>query len=138
MKLEDVKIGMKVRLLSKNALNEYDNIEDWYKACNEWKYKDDIQQIKKQGYGVVTDIDRDCTIWVANNISNDGWAFLPSDLEPYEEEDELDKTKLKYIPSPTMDVKFYDKNDKVIFEGVMDLSKDDKKSVVEIKDLDWW
>ena len=133
MKLEDIKVGMKVKLLGKHGAGyNYDNIEDWFKDNEGW---DCVKQIKEQGYGVVVEIEECGAVWVDGDISNDGWCFLPLDLEPYDEEDELDKTKPNYIPSPTMDVKIYDKNNKVIFEGEMDLLKDDKKSVVDIKDL---
>ena len=132
MKLEDIKIGMKVRLLGKHAFDDFDDIEDWFDFCNDFE---EVQQIKEQGYGVVVDICADNNIGVADTIDGDRWWFSISDLEPYESIDELDQTKPKYIPSPTMDVKIYDKNNKVIFEGEMDLLKDDKKSVVDIKDL---
>ena len=85
MKLEDIKIGMKVRLLGKHNTDghDFDDINDWYEDCNEW---DDVQQIKKQGFAVVTVICANGDIEVADGIGNDGWTFLPSDLEPYEEE----------------------------------------------------
>ena len=102
MKLEDIKIGMKVKLLSKHALNVYGDIEDWYKDCNEWE---EVQQIKEQGFGVVTEIRGYGEVFVSDCIGNESWGFLPSDLEPYNLIDELDKTKSKYIFSPTMDIK---------------------------------
>ena len=84
MKLEDIKIGDKVKLLGKHGFGDnYDNIEDWYKDDEGW---DNVQQIKKQGYGAVTVICADGDIEVADGIGNEGWTFLPSDLEPYEEE----------------------------------------------------
>ena len=133
MDIKDVKVGMKVKLLGKHgACDNYNNINDWFKNCNKLE---DVQQIKEQGFGVVVEIGKCEVVWVSDCVDNTSWCFLPSDLEPYESIDELDQTKPKYIPSPTMDVKIYDKNNKVIFEGEMDLSKDDKKSVVEIKDL---
>ena len=133
MKLEDIKVGMKVKLLGKHgACDNYNNINDWFKNCNKLE---DVQQIKEQGFGVVVEIGKCEVVWVSDCVDNTSWCFLPSDLEPYESIDKLDKTKSKYIFSPTMDVKMYDKNNKVIFEGEMDLSKDDKKSTMEIKDL---
>ena len=37
MKLEDVKIGMKVKLLGKHGLiDNYNNIEDWFKDNEGW------------------------------------------------------------------------------------------------------
>ena len=133
MKLEDIKVGMKVKLLGKHgACDNYNNINDWFKNCNKLE---DVQQIKEQGFGVVVEIGKCEVVWVSDCVDNTSWCFLPSDLEPYESIDELDKTKSKYIFSPTMDGKMYDKNDKLIFEGVMDLSKDNKKSTIEIKDL---
>ena len=83
MKLKDIKTGMKVKLLGKHAVNDYDNIEDWFKD-NEGCVS--VEQIKEQGFGYVTDIHGDGMILVADNISNDGWFFLPSDLEPYDKE----------------------------------------------------
>ena len=83
MKLKDIKIGMKVRLLGKHRVyDEYDNIEDWYKTCNERK---EVQQIKKQGYGIVTDIDENGDIWVSDCVDNASWWFSISDLAPYDE-----------------------------------------------------
>ena len=54
MKLEDIKIGMKVKLLGKHGLcGDYDNIEDWFDVLEEGC---DALQIKKQGYGIVSEI----------------------------------------------------------------------------------
>ena len=85
MKLEDIKIGMKVRLLGKRNTGgrDFDDINDWFEDCNDFE---DVQQIKKQGYGVVVDICADNNIGVADTIDGDGWWFSISDLEPYEEE----------------------------------------------------
>ena len=89
MKLEDVRIGMKVKLLGKHGYSDwYDNIEDWFEDSEGW---DDIQQIKKQGYGIVTDIDEYGDIWVSDCIDNHSWGFLPSDLEPCKEEQVINK-----------------------------------------------
>ena len=89
MKLEDIKVGMKVKLLGKHdAGDNYDNIEDWYKDCDEWK---DVQQIKKQGFGVVVNICAHDSIRVADTIDGNMWWFLISDLEPYNEEDVINK-----------------------------------------------
>ena len=52
MDIKDIKIGMKVRLLGKHGFgDDYDNIEDWFEDDERW---DDVQQIKKQGFAVVT------------------------------------------------------------------------------------
>ena len=83
MKLEDIKVGMKVKLLGKHALNIYGDIEDWYKACNYWE---EVQQIQKQGFGVVTDIGEYGEVFVSDCVGNAHWRFLSSDLEPYDEE----------------------------------------------------
>ena len=84
MKIEDIKIGDKVRLLGKHGfVDNYDNIEDWYKDCNYWE---EIQQIKEQGFGIITDIKEYGDIWVSSTINGNRWCFLFSDLEPYEEE----------------------------------------------------
>ena len=84
MKLEDIKIGMKVKLLGKHGLiDNYNNIEDWFDVLEGGC---DALQIKKQGYGIVSEIGGCGEVWVADGISNDEWCFLPSDLESYEEE----------------------------------------------------
>ena len=88
MKLEDIKVGMKVKLLSKRAISVYNNIEDWFEDNEAW---DEVRQIKKQGYGVVTEIYEYDEIWVSDDIGNSSWTFLPSDLEPYDEEDVINK-----------------------------------------------
>ena len=85
MKLEDIKIGMKVKLLSKCAVDYFCDINDWFEDCNEWE---DVQQIKKQGYGVVNFIEDDWEIKISDKENEDCtncWCFLPSDLEPYQE-----------------------------------------------------
>ena len=103
MDIKDIKIGMKVKLLSKHGLcDDYDNIEDWFDVLEGGC---DALQIKKQGYGIVSEIGGCGEVWVTDGISNDEWCFLPSDLEPYESIDKLDKTKSKYIFSPTMEIK---------------------------------
>ena len=96
MKLEDIRIGMKVKLLGKHAFNVYDDIEDWYENYNKWK---EVQQIKKQGYGIVVKIDEDGEIMVGDSISNNVWLFLPSDLKPYEEAQE-NKTPKEWLLTP--------------------------------------
>ena len=93
MKLEDVKVGTKVRLLSKSfGIFQYENIENFYEDL---KHNDTIQQIKKQGYGVVGKIN-------FGVIYIDGWEFLPSDLEPYEKvEDVISEDKIKSTKEKT-------------------------------------
>lgn len=93
MELKDVKIGMKVRLLGKHGMwDNFDNINDWY------EYKKDIyavQEIQKQGYGIVININKDNDNITITNNKNDGnnynWLFIPSDLEPYKEEEKSPK-----------------------------------------------
>ena len=86
MKLEDIKIGMKVRLLGKHGVSGsivYDDINDWFEdkeGCV------DIEQIKEQGFGYVTEIINDIKIWVSNSIGGNEYCFSSSDLESYEEE----------------------------------------------------
>ena len=85
MKLEDIRIGMKVKLLSKCAYDYFVDINDWFEDCNEWE---DVQQIKKQGYGIVNFIEDDWEIKISDKENEDCtncWSFLPSDLEPYQE-----------------------------------------------------
>ena len=92
MKLEDIKVGMKVKLLSKHRCGSYNDIEDWFEYCEKLEY---VQQIKEQGYGVVTDIDEYGSVQVANNIDGEKWWFLISDVEPYEEELTGESTSIK-------------------------------------------
>ena len=97
MELKDVKIGIKVKLLGKHGAGDnYNNVEDWFKTYNERK---EIQQIKKQGYGIVVKIDEDGEIMVGDSISNNVWLFLPSDLKPYEEAQE-NKTPKEWLLTP--------------------------------------
>ena len=100
MKLEDIKVGMKVKLLGKHGLyDNYNNVEDWFTL---YLYKLSVQQIKKQGYAVVTNIIDDNIIYVSDNINGDKWGFLPSDLEPYERvEDGISEEKIKSIKEKT-------------------------------------
>ena len=100
MRIEDIKVSMKVRLLSKHGLvNNYDNIEDWYKDCNYWE---EVQQIKEQGFGIITDIKEYGDIWVSNTINGNKWRFLPSDLEPYEEESTQTKSPKEWLLTPSV------------------------------------
>ena len=97
MELKDVKVGIKVELLGKHGAGDnYNNVEDWFKTYNERK---EIQQIKKQGYGIVVKIDEDGEIMVGDSISNNVWLFLPSDLKPYEEAQE-NKTPKEWLLTP--------------------------------------
>ena len=97
MELKDVKVGIKVELLGKHgAGDKYDNVEDWFKIYKERK---EVQQIKKQGYGIVVKIDEDGEIMVGDSISNNVWLFLPSDLKPYEEAQE-NKTPKEWLLTP--------------------------------------
>ena len=101
MRLEDIKIGMKVKLLSKHGVyDEYDNIEDWFDVLEGGC---DALQIKKQGYGIVSEIGGCGEVWVADGISNDEWCFLPSDLESYDEESqEITKTPKEWLLTPSV------------------------------------
>ena len=84
MDIKDIKVGMKVKLLGKHRFgDDYDNIEDWFE---DYYNEEDVQQIKEQGYGVVTYIDEHGNnIWVSECENGREWIFLPCDLEPYEE-----------------------------------------------------
>ena len=100
MDIKDIKIGMKVKLLSKHGLwDDYDNIEDWFDVLEGGC---DALQIKKQGYGIVSEIGGCGEVWVADGISNDEWCFLPSDLEPYEEEPTSIKTPKEWLLTPSV------------------------------------
>ena len=82
MDIKDVKVGMKVKLLGKHGIRDnFDDIEDWYKIWNDNGKK----ILKSQGYGYVVKIEEDGDIWVGECEDGDGWCFLASDLEPYEE-----------------------------------------------------
>ena len=100
MDIKDIKIGIKVKLLSKHGLwDDYDNIEDWFDVLEGGC---DALQIKKQGYGIVSEIGGCGEVWVADGISNDEWCFLPSDLEPYEEEPTSIKTPKEWLLTPSV------------------------------------
>ena len=84
MKIKDIKVGMKVELLGKHGCGDYNNIEDWFE---DYYNEEDVQQIKEQGYGVVTYIDEHSNnIWVSECENGTEWVFLPCDLKPYKEE----------------------------------------------------
>lgn len=77
MKLEDIRIGMKVKLLGKHGFGDrYDNIEDWYSANVN---AIGVSSIMDRGYGIVKGID------TFDEVVVDGYTFMPEDLEPYEE-----------------------------------------------------
>ena len=99
MNIEDIKIGMKVELLSKHGCcNKYDNIEDWYNHCSNNK---NVQQLKQQGYGYVVKIKKDCNmIWVDEAEDGTGWCFTSLDLKIYEEEKEIIKTPKEWLLTP--------------------------------------
>ena len=102
MELKDIKIGMKIELLGKHGVGDkYNNIEDWFKT---YKEREEVQQIKKQGYGVITEIKGCKEVWVSDSIENISWVFLPSDLEPYEEESfeetQENKTPKEWLLTP--------------------------------------
>ena len=86
MKLEDIKVGMKVKLLGKHGVATwYDSIEDWYEKYNEWE---EVKKIQEQGYGVVRGIEDDGKIKVSYDegaVLDTCWTFAHFDLEPYEE-----------------------------------------------------
>ena len=97
MKIEDIKIGDKVRLLGKHGFGDiYGNIEDWYYVHPLSK---SIQKIKKQGFAYVRNIEDDGEIAVANVNEDDGeWLFLPEDLEPYQKFKVGDKVRVRNVP----------------------------------------
>ena len=97
MKLKDIKVGMKVRLLGKHRWGDnIDNIEDWYEDCKAWK---DVQKIKERGYGVVKHIfvNGDISIQDEDETLYD-WSFSPEDLEPYQKFKVGDRVRVKNIP----------------------------------------
>ena len=97
MKLKDIKVGMKVRLLGKHRWGDnIDNIEDWYEDCKAWK---DVQKIKERGYGVVKHIfvNGDISIQDEDETLYD-WSFSPEDLEPYQKFKVGDRVRVKNVP----------------------------------------
>ena len=97
MKIEDIKIGDKVRLLGKHGFGDiYGNIEDWYEDCKAWK---DVQKIKERGYGVVKHIfvNGDISIQDEDETLYD-WSFSPEDLEPYQKFKVGDRVRVKNVP----------------------------------------
>ena len=102
MKLEDIKVGMKVRLLGKHGVSGgivYDDINDWFEDKEGWG---DIEQIKEQGFGYVTEIINDIKIWVGNSIGGNEYCFSSSDLEPWEEESTSIKTPKEWLLTPSV------------------------------------
>ena len=102
MKLEDIKIGMKVRLLGKHGVSGsivYDDINDWFEDKEGWG---DIEQIKEQGFGYVTEIINGNKIWVGNSIGGNEYCFSSSDLESYEEESHENKTPKEWLLTPSV------------------------------------
>ena len=95
MKIEDIKIGEKVELLSKHGFyDKYDNIEDWY---NEYLSNTNVQKIKKQGFAYVRNINRGEIVVSDVNNTDGEWLFLPQDLEPcYKIGEEHKRMQLTY------------------------------------------
>lgn len=101
MKIEDIKVGMKVKLLGKHVLGDnYNNIENFYKdkSCYE-----EIKRMKEQGYGIVNEVNvENRWVLVSDKLKNDYlWYFLPSDIELYEE---VNITQDKKSETPKEDV----------------------------------
>ena len=97
MELKDIKVGMKVELLSKHGAGDnFDDIEDWFEKYSK---REEVQQIKKQGYAIVINICTNNNIQVSDTINGNWWLFLPSDLEPYEEAQE-NKTPKEWLLTP--------------------------------------
>ena len=42
MEINDIKVGMKVKLLGKHGCGDYNNIEDWFEV---YYIEEDVQQI---------------------------------------------------------------------------------------------
>lgn len=84
MKLETIKVGMKVKLLGKHAGgDDYDNIDDWYKDCEEFK---DVNNIQQQGYGIVNSVVSEEITIICDTLENyHVWTFTALDLAPYKE-----------------------------------------------------
>lgn len=97
MKIEDIKIGDKVRLLGKHGAGDnFNDIEDWYDMYPSSK---SIQKIKEQGFAYVRNIEDDGEIAVANvNEDYGDWLFLPEDLKPYQKFKVGDKVRVKNVP----------------------------------------
>lgn len=76
MNLNNIKIGMKVKLLSKHSGDFYDNIEEWY---SHYSCDIDVKKIRDRGYGIVERIYENGEIFIS------GYSFLPEDLEQYKE-----------------------------------------------------
>ena len=78
MKIEDVKIGMKVVPHSKNGMFPVEDLEN----SNEWR----MAVGEQQPYFYVNSIERDIVVCSAEKIPfKSGDFFLASDLTPYEE-----------------------------------------------------
>ena len=85
MKIQDIKVGMKVVPISKSAGVKFDTMREYL----EWTkpYSPEIAEgFNKNGFLYVNNID-ECSksIWLWSEKSSGGDMFLPSDLIPYEE-----------------------------------------------------
>lgn len=80
MKLEDIKVGMKVIPVNKSI---WDRCDEWIKKNNKT-----IKYFKNKGYLFVSNIDYEFGIVLSDfdDIGKDGDFFSPEDLIPYEKE----------------------------------------------------
>ena len=90
MRKEDVKVGMKVKVLRCNYEKcSYNSLKEWLYDEKFWScdndLKKDIEQIHRQGFGYVQCIDKSRVI-VTCDKSILGWSFNYDDIEPYEED----------------------------------------------------
>lgn len=89
MRKEDVKVGMKVKVVGCNyGRCNYNSLKEWLDDTEFWYYADyskkEIEQIQEQGYGYVSNI---CEkhVEVGFYLDEEGWGFSFDDIEPYEE-----------------------------------------------------
>lgn len=91
MRKEDVKIGMKVKVVGCNyGRCNYNSLKEWLDDTEFWSYADyskkEIEQIQEQGYGYVQRICEN-HVKVTCDKSILGWGFAYDDIEPWEEDE---------------------------------------------------
>ena len=131
MRKEDIKVGMKVKVLrcnyekcSYNLLKEWLYDEKFWSCDND--LKKEIEQIHRQGFGYVQCIDKSRVI-VTCDKSILGWSFAFDDIEPYEEDETTQQSYPKLTDMKPFTIFTLRNGDELILlreEGVLYDTKD--------------